>query len=241
MTAIHREIVDALVAASSRVGFEEATHRYTNDGRPVPVSVTGVLKAFTTTDPTCKTLWYSPFANAKPDVLERKRQIGSAAHLATHYHDRGILDPSTVADDVRPYLDAWRLFRDVRRPSVLATELRLVHGLHAVAGTIDKLLWIPGFDDAQSVTIVDLKCGDPKDARTHLQTAAYAELARSAIVGAAGNHVRVNRMSVRLFDDGRYVAQPYTARTDWPRFYALLNALTVLREENHAEPITAVA
>lgn len=242
MTASDIDEIRAVVAsAAARVQFDEPTHVYRVAGKPELISVTGVLKAFTTTDPTNKTLWYSPFADVKPDVLEHKRQIGSAVHLATHYADRGVLDESTVAEDVRPYLAAWEAFHVSRRPFVLATEIRLAHGLHPLAGTLDKLLWLPGFDDANSVTVCDLKCGDPKSARTHLQTAAYAELLRSALTAASLRPLRINRMSVRLMDDGTYRAQPYTSRLDWPKFNTLCNAITVIHEENHAPIRSAVA
>ncbi|MCC6989917.1 MAG: hypothetical protein IT181_13010 [Acidobacteria bacterium] len=221
---------DALRLATAAVDFDESAHRYTYNRRIV-VSVTQVLRAF----------FPHTFAHVPADVLERKRQIGQAAHLATHLHDRGHLDERTVTDAVRPYLESWRLWCDIQRATVIATEIRLVHPTLGYAGTIDKLVIVPDF---AGLTLPDLKTGDPADARAHLQTAAYAELVRAALAERLGPHEvpPIRRLSLHLQPTGHVPrAYPYDSRLDFRKFKALREALAVLEEEAPDVAAAAVA
>lgn len=216
------EIREALRRASAAVRFTEAGHTYrANLTGETVVSVTQVLRRFFPDD----------FAQVPKDVLERKRQIGSAAHQATHLWDRGILDATTVAPEVLGYLAAWSRFVDENQPTIIATELRLMHPQRALAGTLDKLAWMPG-KPLNAFTIIDLKTGDPDAARAHLQTAAYAELVRAVLQPAPlAEPAFIERMSVQLRPDGTYRSRPYSNRLDWRRFSTLFDALTIVTEE----------
>lgn len=230
-------IVDRLLHASDRVQFDDPSHTYRlRSSGQLLTGTTSVLRAF----------FPDAFKHVDPAVLERKRQIGNAAHQATHYYDRGILDNTSVADEVRGYLAAWLKFRAERQPRIIATELRLAHPVRPLAGTIDKLVWLPGAP-LDVVCVLDLKTGDPAAARTHLQTASYAEIVR-ALLNPLDAQLReeivhvsplITRLGVHLKADGSYAVTPYTNRGDWRRFATLFDALTILREE--APHVAAVA
>lgn len=223
------DVQTALARMSNRVRFDDAVHAYYDESDVRRPSVTQVLKVF----------FPHTYARVPADVLERKRQIGSAVHAATHLFDRGTLDPATVADEVAPYLESWHRWCETHAVQVLATEIRLVHPTRDYAGTIDKLVWMPNAA-FNGLTLVDLKTGDPSDARTHLQTAAYAELVRANIAGGPGL-VPIRRVALQLRPDGALpMSHPYQSRHDWRKFAALRDALAVLEEEA-PDAVAAVA
>lgn len=210
-----------LAAASARVTFEPEAHAYTLDGHPVP-SVTQVLRRFLPPD----------FGQVPAAMLERKRQIGNAAHHATHLSDLGVLDETTVETQVRGYLKSWWRFLIEHPIEILATEVRLGHPFRRYAGTIDKIAWrhSPAGTSGR-LMIVDLKTGDPKAARTHLQTGGYEELILAnlaRILPWSG----IERLGVQLDPEGGPAkVTPYTNRFDRRRFLALRDALAIIEEE----------
>lgn len=148
--------------ATPGLAFEEDAHRYVLDGQPIP-SVTQVLT---------ENGLREAFLTVRPDVLERARQRGIAAHAAAHYYDEGDLDESTVDPVVAPYLEAWKAFRAERKVEVLALEQRVADPIWRFAGTIDRILRVPG---VRGEIIADIKTGDASGVA--YQTAAYEMLA----------------------------------------------------------------
>lgn len=220
MTPWYTGHVEALRASAAGLTFDEPSHVYRliDHARPV-VSVTQVLRRF----------FPDTFQHVKPDVLERKRQIGSAAHLATHYDDRRQLDEATVAPEVAGYLESYRRFLFEHGAQIIATELRLSHPTRDYAGTIDKL-YVVG--DAEVLHMLDLATGDPSDGYKHLQTAAYAELVRASLTEAGITPGIITRAALQLdANGGRAHLHPYPNRHDWRKFAALRDALAVLEEE----------
>src|SRR5207248_265963 len=107
-----------------------------------------------------------------------KRDVGRAAHVATHYFDEGTLDPRSVDPRVDGYLQAWIDFRESTGFVPVLLETPLHHPGLLFAGTIDRAGFFSKFDgcDPRQLFTVDIKCGDPGDAAAQWQTAAYAEL-----------------------------------------------------------------
>jgi hypothetical protein len=148
--------------------FDYAQHAYTLDGRPIP-SVTQILKA---------TGASASFDEVPAHLLERKRQIGQAAHAATHFYDEGDFDAEMerayfaqeAAEPVRPYYDAWRKFRAERKFLPFLLETVVTSRRYWFSGTLDRFGAVHGHD---KLVLCDIKCGDPDDAAADLQTAGY--------------------------------------------------------------------
>jgi len=194
---------------TSGLAFDEATHTYRVDGREIP-SVTQVL---------ADNRLRPDFSRVPPDVLDRARQRGTAVHLATHYHDEGSLDPTTVDAVVVPYLDAWLQFLHERRVRILELEKRYAHSTLGYAGMIDRIALVD-VGGRERRCVLDIKTGDPSGAE--YQTAAYAELYRDA------GHVSSlppERWSVQLHPDRPipYTVTPYRELRDWRIFRAALD------------------
>jgi hypothetical protein len=208
------------------VTFEPVSHTYSYFDAPV-LNVTRILR-----EHKISACW----GDVPPDVLERKREIGRAAHIATHYFDEGDLQPGTVAPEVCGYLDAWRRFKEENDFQPLLLETCLVHPTNRYAGTVDRWGLVRNLSELPA--IVDLKTGDPDDAGAGPQTAAYEELVRASLGAILAhlerqgfvspwnfNELQENawpRFSVQLKPDGRYALKPYKAFTDLRRFTCAL-------------------
>jgi hypothetical protein len=79
--------------------FDEERHRYRVSGQPVP-SVSTVIEA----------LGLADFSKAPPSRLRQKAEIGTFAHQATAYLDRGTLDWSSLHPVIQPYVEAYARF-----------------------------------------------------------------------------------------------------------------------------------
>lgn len=87
-----------MLNAAQAFRFDPILHRYTLDGVPLP-STTELIK------------WMNRYAGVPEEVLEHKRELGDAVHLATALHDQNVLDPTSIDDVVSPFLRAWIGFR----------------------------------------------------------------------------------------------------------------------------------
>ena len=97
--------------------FDEVSHTYTAGGVVVP-SVTQILAPL------------NDLSFIGPEVLAYKRALGTAVHKATELYDLGELDESSVADVVRPYLDAWIRLRTELQFEILGMDERVFHPAH---------------------------------------------------------------------------------------------------------------
>lgn len=151
---------------ASAIVFDAVRHLYTHtDGRRVP-GVTTVLKdAGASTDFDELAARSARLAH----ILEDKRQLGTVLHADCHAYDDEDLDWTTVEPIVRPYLEAWVLFRAHSGLRPLTRERRVFHPVHWYAGTLDGIFEAP---DGRRI-LIDIKTGDPVHAAAHLQTAAY--------------------------------------------------------------------
>jgi hypothetical protein len=169
--------------------------------------------------------WAGRFDAVPADTLEYKRQVGEAVHLATALDDRGQLDDETVADVVRPYLEAWRRYRREKSFTPTLIEQTVWHPQIGYAGTLDRMGTI-----GRVRWLVDIKTGSESDADlAGPQTAAYLEAARA--MGHAEAQGIVDRGTVHLREDGAYRLVPHTNRRDWNAFLAALELMnfTLLR------------
>lgn len=192
--------------------FDEPTHAYAWQGKPVP-GVTAVIRG----------ALGDPFARIDPDVLERKRAIGKAAHRAVELDDAGKLDEATVHPAVVPYLEAWRAFRRESGFAPLLSEQKGYHETYGYAGQLDVLGRING-DRA----VVDLKTGLP-GLQAAIQTAAYAMLVPYELTPG----LQPRRFALLAQINGRYKFIEYTAPGDWRDFLA---CLAVYRLKQRIEP-----
>jgi hypothetical protein len=92
--------------------FDPIAHRYSVGRRVVP-SVTQTLAE----------VGLAPdLRHVPPDVLERKRRLGVNLHKALQFLLECDLDENSVDDELRPYLDAFRLFEADHKFKPLTVE-----------------------------------------------------------------------------------------------------------------------
>ena len=178
------------------IAFDEATHTYRVDGRPVP-SVTTILSVFDRS-----------LARVPKQTLEAKGRIGTAVHRACELDDKGALDESSLHPVIAPYLEMWRKFRAEVPITVEHNEEFVFNDLHNYIGTADRLIRYQG-DRA----VLDIKTG-MKSHWHALQTAAYAAAAERQYQQPV-----TRRFSLHLMPDrGTYAFVEHTRTTDRPTF-----------------------
>ena len=141
--------------AATRLTFESRDHVYRLGDRIIP-SVTQILAGAGVVD----SRWFN----------DGSRNLGDCVSQVTMLDDRGTLDESTVADVLRPYLDAWRKFKNDNAVEVLDVERRVHDAAHWYAGTLDRIAILNG---SQVPVLVDIKTGCRYPWHP-LQTSAYA-------------------------------------------------------------------
>lgn len=109
------------------------------------------------------------FGAIPKDVLEHALMVGRAVHLATHYHDMGTLDISTVSDEIKPYLEAYVRFKEDTGFKVLETERPVANLEWGYACTPDRFGKMKGQGDV----VVELKKAMPQEWH-HVQVEAQA-------------------------------------------------------------------
>jgi hypothetical protein len=191
------------------VSYMEADRsQHTLDGHPVLGVTTALRMAGVSAD----------FKHVEPHVLAARATLGQAVHAAAHYEDEGDIRADTIHPSVEPYLDGWRLLRQQRKFTPELLETIVASRKHRFIGRLDRI----GVADIGRV-LLDLKIGNPDDARADLQTAGYelavleevvADLSanrKSALLHACpGLDIEpCERWSVQLRNDGTYRLQRY--------------------------------
>ena len=120
--------VAAYSLLDTSVDFAEEGHRYTLRGSPLE-SVTGILKDEGFID----TAFYDEYSRTR----------GSYVHAARHMDDAEELDESTVDQEIAPYLEAWRRFKQESGFIVEQSEVPMMSTLHRYAGTPDVIGHFP--------------------------------------------------------------------------------------------------
>jgi hypothetical protein len=137
--------------------FDEASHTYRLDGRPVP-SVTQVLDPLMVWD------------GIPPDVLELARVRGGYVHEACDLLDRGQLDWATLDPALVPYVEGYQNWLADSDVTIVASELRVCHRPLRYAGTLDRLAML-----RDALCLVDIKATAVVPLTVGPQTAAYLE------------------------------------------------------------------
>ena len=186
--------------------FDEAKHEYRWCGEVVP-SVTQILKPL------------SDFSRIPPDVLERKRQIGTATHKAIELHLTGGVELESIDPAVLPYFNAFLRFEEENQFRMEQCETRVHHHLYRYAGTLDLI----GPVKSGPLALIDLKTAAEFSPAWGPQTAAYYQ-------ATAPFAATMDRAALQLRDDGTYRYHRLTRAGDFATFLACLNIYNFQRE-----------
>ena len=125
------------------INFDPRKHEYTTeDGRRLP-SVTEICNLATGD---------TPVKDIPSDRLKAAMARGTYVHAGTVLFDEGRLAWDEVTEESRPYLEAYRLFRDETGWEIIESET--IGGLSTHAGTLDRV-----FQGDEREILVDLKTG----------------------------------------------------------------------------------
>lgn len=191
--------------------FDHDSHRYWWNGDPVP-SVTQVLSILTDFEMVEK---FNPGAVAYASVR------GDAVHYACELYDKGTLDWSTLDDELKPYLDAWILFRKQTGFIPNRIEHKVFHPNLRYAGTLDRTGIL--FDNH---VVIDIKAVAAIYPTTGPQLAAYEAAIKATEPNGPASY---GRYSVQLHPDGKYKLHHYENRADLSVF---ISSLTLLNWAN---------
>ena len=178
------------------LSFDEASHTYTLGARRLP-SVTQILAPLV------------DFSKVLPNVLERKRDLGSRVHAAAHFDDEDDLDEDSIEEDVLPYLGGWRRFRAETGARVVSCETRVFDASVGFAGSLDRVIELN-----HARWLIDLKTAFSLPHTVGPQTAAYLRALADPSVTRRG--------VIRLRPDGSYRLDSLTDPSDWSVFLACL-------------------
>jgi CRISPR/Cas system-associated exonuclease Cas4 (RecB family) len=194
----------------SELVFDPVEHRYWIGSTELP-SVTTVLAGSGVVDTRA-------YANTAGRAAASR---GTMVHAACQYFDEGDLDFDTVAENLVPYVDAWRSYVTEANPEMLLIEERVHSGKWGFAGTLDRLVNVGG-----KLTVLDIKTGAVVR-QTGLQLAAYA----MALEEMSGYKVE-QRIAVHLRRSGAYSVELYDDESERAVFLA---ALAVYRWKKRGE------
>jgi hypothetical protein len=195
--------------------FAEDGHVYRHAGITVP-SVTTALK------------FSFPMYMRDVDRLAYSGQFGDHIHRCIDLDDKGVLDEASVWPEARPYLDAWRGWRERVNPVFLLSERRVYSERRRYAGTLDKLAVLDG-----EIWILDAKSGVPMPSFGP-QTAAYENciLEKVAPLLDVDQFLRIRRASIFLQSNGVAKFVPYEDKQDYAVFLAALTIYHFKRRHN---------
>lgn len=160
--------------------FVPEEHRYFLGDKELP-SVSRILKA----------VFPKEFERViDPWYAER----GTAVHEATRLHDQGVLDETTVDQEVMPYLSAYRKFLSETGFKPIHIESSLSSEIHGFAGTPDRVGDLNG-----RRVLIDLKSGGPQWWHKY-QLAGYAVLCQEVY---REEHIE-DRFGLYLKSNGTY-------------------------------------
>jgi len=202
--------------------FREVDHTYTLNGAVVP-HVTGVTDAL------------AVYAGVPRDVLQAKAELGSAVHYATELDDDGDLDNSSVPDEIRGYVDAWRRFRTETVFEVVANEHRVYSDTYRYAGTLDRIGYFHRMKGVRKDTrvLIDLKTTYKLMPAVGPQTSGY----QWAWNEQHPDQKVARRFAVRLKPGGTYELHECADLYDWSVFLSALSLLAWKQRHNLGDQI----
>lgn len=182
-------------------------HVYTVNGKHPP-SVTKILS----------TLGFSDFSMVPPHLLEAARIRGTAVHDCIQFIEENDLDWSTVHPEVRPYLDAFMLFREHAGYRTKVREKKIHHAVLNYCGRLDAIADMVkmGIENA----VCDYKSGVPQPG-TRYQLVAYA-MAESVPFAP--------RFSIHLKRTGKYSLIQHKDTDDVSHWKAIATTYHVLKQ-----------
>ena len=188
------------------LAFHEDGHKYLIDGNRA-ISNTQILEAAGITD----------YSDVPDYALGFARNRGTAVHLATEYHDTGMLDEKTLHPNIIPYFNAWKLFRKESKFEIEHIELLVGNALLMIAGRIDRVGIYQG-----KRTILDIKSGYDQGGAPAIQTGGYEYQYNKNFPKARAHQ----RLVIYLKKDGTWEPRLYKSQNDINVFLA---AYTVAR------------
>lgn len=182
----------------SDLQFDPIAHRYTLGDRVLPSvsQITGTI---------------APLVGIPLDVLDAKRDLGVAVHLATQYYDEGDLDRDALPKPVIPYLEAYILFREITGFLPTHIEYRVYSEDYGFAGTLDRVGTFTKFKSGRNgrPCVIDLKSTYRLAPIYGVQTALY----EYAFTGRAINN-RLRRFALQLKPGGIYRLEEFRDPSD---------------------------
>ncbi len=138
----------------AKLTFDEATHKYKNDGKVKP-SVTQII---------------GDVLKGEREEMEPSDAIikGTIIHKTLEYLDKGVL--GEYDSRIQSYVDAWNKFKSDYKVEFLSIEEFRIDPTEQFAGRIDRVAVIDG-----KTTVIDIKSGKSYKEYT-TQTAGYALL-----------------------------------------------------------------
>lgn len=190
---------------ASTFQFVSETHEYFSHGE-LKLSVTQILNE---TGLVC-------YDHIPPAILQRKAEIGTAAHAACHYYDEGDLNESTLDPQVKPYLEGWKKFR---RETDFVPRLIEYRGIATIDGmqygfTLDR----DGILFGKPV-LLEIKCTAGVEISWGPQTAAYEMAVREK---ESDQYRFRSRIAVHLRPNGNYQLVPLNDHQDYAVFKCAL-------------------
>ena len=182
----------------STVTFEEITHTYAVDGKPVELCVSDVLEMAGITGYSDRVPRY---------LIEHARMIGTAVHKACHYLDLDALDVDTVDEQIAGYVIGYLKFREQYEPRWSLMEEPMADPVLGVAGTADRI----GSFRGNEAAIVDIKTAVKPEKHWGLQLSAYAMLS---------GRQDYSLYALHLTRTGEFELLPY--QNEWGVFLAAL-------------------
>lgn len=186
--------------------FDQEKHIYKWNDEIVP-SVTQLLNEFHLID----------FSGVPKDRLEYKRSLGVAVHYAIELMEKDNLDEESLSAEIKPYLEAYKKFREVTGFEPLATENRLYSKKWRFAGTMDQQgLHLGKFGNEEA--IIDYKCTWKLYAACGPQLQGYKILSEENNPG-----IKIKKLfGLQLKSNGHYELEEFKDPSDKQDFLACL-------------------
>lgn len=182
--------------------FDQESHTYWLDGVQID-GVTSMLKDM------------EDLSSIPTEILARKAALGTAVHYATELDDQGLLDEDTVHEEVRGYLEGWRLFKREHKVELISIEQKLAHRRMRYAGTVDRVMKVDG-----ERGVWDIKTRLQIPPAVGVQLAAYNELVREN--GIADRRHKLENRAIQLKPDGTYQIHRFNHEEHYAAWIALL-------------------
>lgn len=122
--------------------LDPETHTYTLDGKKI-MGVTEVLES----------AGIKPKSEYRNGAIDHALLLGNYVHQATALDDRGVLDDTSLDEQLLPYLTAWRKWKSEYQPRFYSIEESIA--TDGCAGTPDRVAVV---DDRRGV--IELKTGN---------------------------------------------------------------------------------